>query len=63
MLQKALDKHLGSLLPDVPRRSVLMVDSSKQGPDGGCGAIISTDTLLAPALHAVRRIMRALRSC
>lgn len=31
-----LDKHLDVLLADVPRRSVLFIDSSKVGDDGGC---------------------------
>jgi len=35
--QRLLDKHLATLLADAPRRSVLFVDSSKVGADGGCG--------------------------
>ena len=41
-LQQALDEHLNALLaeapqlnPERPRRSVLLVDSGKQAPDGG----------------------------
>ena len=41
-LQQALDEHLNVLLaeapqlnPERPRRSVLLVDSGKQAPDGG----------------------------
>ncbi len=34
--QRLLDKHLDMLLADAPRRSVLFIDSSKVGADGGC---------------------------
>lgn len=34
---KPLDAHLNALLSDAPRRSILMVDSGKEGPDGGVG--------------------------
>lgn len=30
-----MDAHLDSLLADAPRRSLLFVDSGKQGEDGG----------------------------
>lgn len=35
-VQRVLDKHLDVLLADAPRRSVLFIDSSKVGADGGC---------------------------
>ena len=35
-MQRLLDKHLDVLLADAPRRSVLFIDSSKVGADGGC---------------------------
>ena len=35
-MQRLLDKHLDVLLADAPRRSVLFIDSSKVGVDGGC---------------------------
>ena len=34
-VQAVLDRHLDKLLADCPRRSVLMVDTDKSGPDGG----------------------------
>ena len=33
--QKVLDERLSALLPDMARRSVLMLDSGKQADDGG----------------------------
>lgn len=36
LLQKNLDERLSTLLKDCPRRSVLMIDSAKDGEDGGC---------------------------
>ncbi|EIE25637.1 hypothetical protein COCSUDRAFT_83644 [Coccomyxa subellipsoidea C-169] len=32
---KYLDEQLSALLPDVPRRSILMIDCAKDGADGG----------------------------
>ena len=34
-IQASLDAYLEKLLPDAPRRSILMVDSGKQSVDGG----------------------------
>lgn len=34
-MQASLDAYLAKLLPDAPRRSILMVDSGKQSVDGG----------------------------
>ena len=36
LLQKNLDERLSTMLKDCPRRSVLMIDSAKDGEDGGC---------------------------
>jgi hypothetical protein len=35
LLQKDLDSRLSTLLKDSPRQSVLMIDSAKDGEDGG----------------------------
>ena len=40
--QRQLDKHLDVLLADEPRRSVLFIDSSKVGADGGCASCYAT---------------------
>lgn len=37
-LQKVMAGHLDALLPDAPRRSALLCDSSMEGEDGGCVA-------------------------
>lgn len=35
LLQRNLDERLSTLLKDSPRQSVLMIDSAKDGEDGG----------------------------
>ncbi|KAK9846516.1 hypothetical protein WJX81_005775 [Elliptochloris bilobata] len=42
---KLLDKNLDTLLADAPRRSVLFVDSSKVGADGGEGLRLAASNL------------------
>ncbi len=35
-VQRALDAALALVLAGAPRRSVLLMDTDKEGPDGGC---------------------------